>query len=991
MESNGKNASEPENVRQPLPNVQSLLVRLEELRVDFENNGQDALFSDPAVLASGEETQKDVETSQAVEHTAGEHLRKKRRRRYGRGIKKRNDEQLSEDEQDPGEGTSQRPDGKQNVDELLTAENIVILQLLSMTPDERQEYLLEVGFQRNLLVISGQGERAKLEMNPTIYNALKKNRQNRENNINFYKIRDMLSDRKHSQSRRERTVHKKDHESRRQEKKKGKLKAKKLPADFSDIEQNYLNLMEANKQKNTQDASITQQLMTFAADLIEKKRATLMEGEIRVSTVNFLNAFIANPTGGKDIMLRSFLLRRHAMPGDIVRCLVFKTSVQANEKASTSQGDDDPEETEDTGEELKDERETEEPPEIEERDVGVVIEILEMRHNRLVIGTFEKKNLYQLIPRDIKMPRVRICIYDLMMREMKRNKENLTQFIFLAQISGSSPKDVYGQLVKVVGLAGELESESRAILMANRLCPEPYPDEILTNLPQFDITPDDIKERADLRRTCIFTIDPPTARDLDDAVSCVQLDQDTFEVGVHIADVSHYIPENSILDNILMSRTTSIYLVNTVYHMLPLQMCLNCSLLPGKDRLAFSVFWRMNADGEILEERFTKSIINSCVQLAYNHAQTIIDRSPESLRVEDFPAICSDQYKFTDIVTSVNLLHKLSRKLRSRRFEGGAVKLDQAKISFELDPKSGLPVKFSTEVIRESNELIEEYMLLANITVAREIYKKFPESAVLRCHNPPDVHQFQKLENEFKGIGLTMNLTTTSAIAESLAKAIEAQKNPEAAKTVLHYMMTKPMMRARYFCSGTVEGEEDFKHYLLSIPIYTHFTSPIRRYPDILVHRQLAAVCGKATAPILPPEQIQKIANMCNDQKYNAKLANNDSINLYFMKYLEMKKSLSMRAAVYKVGLYYIDAILVDTGHHIKVTLSQLHVSIVEKSSPQVIEITIKGKKSEKKEKSPPMKLHLSIFSECCVTVSCKKDKLRAKLLFKETLDCVRA
>ncbi|XP_055687652.1 DIS3-like exonuclease 2 [Lutzomyia longipalpis] len=940
------------DVAQLSGDIESVLATLESMKVDFERN------SIPGEAAN--------DVPQGV-------VGKKKRTRVRKNKNRTSEGSLEESDNLSVNSVAMNAAVRQ---ELLSNENLLILQLLSMTPDEREQYLMQIALEREILLFIRRGKQKNIMVNPVIYNYLKSNQHGGD----LAKIQTFLghgapsrdSRDNHHTPRRSIQQQREERGAQKGKKdKKGKKKDKKKPSvELSDLEEKYLKLVEqeVGGVDKPIPPSLTGILIKFGEMVQQTKRGQVVEGEIRVSSNNYHNAFMANPSGGKDIIFRSSILRRHALPGDRVLALIFKTTVRGQDvKADTSLEDND--DAEDAAVQTE-----EEVPEIEEREVGVVLDILEQVHNRLIVGTFQhpisQRNL--LTPRDIRLPRVRVEIKDVV-RALGNNVTTLKNFIFLAKITHCTYNDVHGQLLKIIGQVGELQSENRAILVANDLNPEPYPEEILANLPNFDVGPKDFDGRTDLRRTCIFTIDPATARDLDDAMSCRRMDDGTYEVGVHIADVAHFIPENSPLDEILRKKTTSIYMVNAVYHMLPLQMCLGLSLLPGKDRLAFSVFWRMDAEGKILEERIAKTVINSCTQLAYSHAQEIIDHPEEDPSPTLFPAIHSDTFTLKDITESVRILHRLSRKLRAKRFDGGAVKLDQPKITFVLDPQTGLPKEFHTEVIQESNQLIEEFMLLANMTVARWTHEKFPTTAVLRCHNEPDRHQIDKLAKDFKTHGVEFDLSSTSAISASLEKAIEACKDTVAAKTVLTCMLTKPMRRARYFCSGMTESEDEFRHYLLSIPIYTHFTSPIRRYPDILVHRLLAAAeCG-APVPQLPPEEIHSIAAMCNVQKYNAKLAGNDSIDLYFNKFVEAAKSVKMRAAVFRIGLKYADVILIDTGHHVKATYGKGKATYKENITPRTVVIT--------REKSNTTMV-VSVFSECNVSVTYEDGKLKGKLVW---------
>uniref|UniRef100_A0A1B0DD73 CSD2 domain-containing protein n=1 Tax=Phlebotomus papatasi TaxID=29031 RepID=A0A1B0DD73_PHLPP len=507
-------------------NISNVLATLEALKLDFERNsvpegevfGKEDLKLCVNVPEVPEEESADEEVVECPGKNPG---KKKRTRSKKKGKKSRSSDERSVVEIDNGSVNGALP-------ELLTDGNILILQLLSMDAEEREEYLMKSALERNLLVFLGNGNRTKLEINPVIYNYLKKSRHNGEH-VKMQRLREIVKTRRHATTKGEKEQ--KDHRE------KGKGKSPRKSLEMSEIEEKYLEVVEAEAQgpaKILPDAKLTESLKAFAAEVVSAKKGTLIEGEIRVSVKNYHNSYMANPTGAKDIIFRSSLLRRHALPGDHVLALIFKTTVQET-KAEASLEDEAPEEDDDDEEEKKTSESSskapEEPAEIEEREVGVVIEILKEGHNRLIVGTFQRpiSNSNLLTPRDSRLPRVRITTDDLI-RGMSRSNKMMMNFIFLAKIMYSAVGEVGGKLLRIVGQVGELESENRAILMANDLNPEPYPAELLAQLPPFEIRPEDVRKRLDLRtNTCIFTIDPLTARDLDDAVSCVQVDKDIFE------------------------------------------------------------------------------------------------------------------------------------------------------------------------------------------------------------------------------------------------------------------------------------------------------------------------------------------------------------------------------------------------------------------------------------------------------------------------------
>lgn len=339
-----------------------------------------------------------------------------------------------------------------------------------------------------------------------------------------------------------------------------------------------------------------------------------------------------------------------------------------------------------------------------------------------------------------------------------------------------------------------------------------------------------------------------------------------------------------------------------------------CSLLPGSDKMAYSVFWEIKQDtGDIVSTRFTRSIVNSCGKLSYEHAQNVI----EEKEGENFPEIYNGFNR--EIVSNViRKLQNIAVLLRNKRKKAGALKIDQPKIAFKFDDdKFTAPSDFFKYAIKDSNRLIEEFMLLANISVATFIYEKFPAISLLRSHSPPNEGGLKKLVNTLEKHGLKMETSSSSAVSNSMENLIKS-KGMNAA---LNLMVSKTMTRAKYFCSDTAKEESDFWHYALSIPIYTHFTSPIRRYADVLVHRVLNSSLGYEPVPSRDPEEIHRLANICNVQKYSAKLAGNffsfvcyfcflylsifslgdDSSNLYFISFIKSLRSKTMVSIIWKM------------------------------------------------------------------------------------------
>uniref|UniRef100_A0A8C6G9I1 RNB domain-containing protein n=1 Tax=Mus spicilegus TaxID=10103 RepID=A0A8C6G9I1_MUSSI len=416
------------------------------------------------------------------------------------------------------------------------------------------------------------------------------------------------------------------------------------------------------------------------------------------------------------------------------------------------------------------------------------------------------------------------------------------------------------------------------------------------------------------RKDCIFTIDPSTARDLDDALACRRLTDGTFEVGVHIADVSYFVPEGSSLDKVAAERATSVYLVQKVVPMLPRLLCEElCSLNPMTDKLTFSVIWKLTPEGKILEEWFGRTIIRSCTKLSYDHAQSMIENPTEKIPEEELPPI-SPEHSIEEVHQAVLNLHSIAKQLRRQRFVDGALRLDQLKLAFTLDHETGLPQGCHIYEYRDSNKLVEEFMLLANMAVAHKIFRTFPEQALLRRHPPPQTKMLSDLVEFCDQMGLPMDVSSAGALNKSLTKTFGDDKYSLARKEVLTNMYSRPMQMALYFCSGMLQDQEQFRHYALNVPLYTHFTSPIRRFADVIVHRLLAAALGYSEQPDVEPDTLQKQADHCNDRRMASKRVQELSIGLFFAVLVKESGPLESEAMVMGVLNQAFDVLVLRFG-----------------------------------------------------------------------------
>ncbi|CAB4056041.1 DIS3L2 [Lepeophtheirus salmonis] len=442
-----------------------------------------------------------------------------------------------------------------------------------------------------------------------------------------------------------------------------------------------------------------------------------------------------------------------------------------------------------------------------------------------------------------------------------------------------------GTLVESIGDMSSIEAQTKGSLISNGIDESDFSEEVAKCLPTqpFSIPQEEYEKRRDFTNECVFTIDPKTARDLDDALSIEKVDGNRYKVGVHIADVSYFVRKDTELDK---------------------ELCENlCSLNPDVPRLTFSVEWIITEDGKIESTWFGRSIIKSVVKLAYEHAQEMLDNPSKEWKSNELPPI-SSPWKYSDIATKVGMLQKIAVNLR--------------------DKHTGIPQGFYLYQHRHSNKLIEEFMLLANISVAEKIYKHMPELAVLRCHPPPKKAMMSNLSNCLKQLNYHIDHTSSHSLASSLEKYSKSS-DPSSKKRyqLLVTLMTKPMDLARYFCTGTVLDEKKFRHYALNVPFYTHFTSPIRRYPDIMVHRILDAILQKETLT-WKSEDVHKAATHCNKKRIDARNVSQTSQDIFLTQFIFSCGPVeNLDCVVLEVKDHSLDVLIVDMAIVQRIYLNQ--------------------------------------------------------------------
>ncbi|GMH00270.1 hypothetical protein Nepgr_002109 [Nepenthes gracilis] len=458
----------------------------------------------------------------------------------------------------------------------------------------------------------------------------------------------------------------------------------------------------------------------------------------------------------------------------------------------------------------------------------------------------------QFSPTDPKFPKMMVLVGGLpecIQKRLDGGDATIEMELVAARIEGWEEESPVPQayIMHTFGPGGEVEPQIAAILFENAICSAEFSPESLSCLPRdtWVVTQVELESRTDIRNLCVFTIDPSTSTDLDDALSVERLSGDIHRVGVHIADVSYFVQPDTQLDREAHVRSTSVYTRNCKLPMLPPLLSENLgSLIPGIDRLAFSIFWKISLSGIVVDRWIGRTVVRSCCKLSYEHAQDIIDGQIDadsfSVTGKGFPPLHGN-FQWQDIIRSVRNLHEISKALKEKRFNDGALLLESSKISFLLDDY-GIPYDSMLSERKDSNFLVEEFMLLANRTAAEIISRTFPYGALLRRHPEPNMRKLREFEVFCSKHGLELDASSSGSFQRSLDNIREKLKDDMVLYDILISYASRPLQVAKYFCSGDIKvSENDWSHYALAVPLYTHFTSPLRRYPDIVVHRTLAA------------------------------------------------------------------------------------------------------------------------------------------------------
>lgn len=437
-----------------------------------------------------------------------------------------------------------------------------------------------------------------------------------------------------------------------------------------------------------------------------------------------------------------------------------------------------------------------------------------------------------------------------------------------------------GVVEQVLGKPGEQNTEMHSILAEYGL-PYTYPEEVDTYAKALDvtITEEEIAKRRDMREVLTFTIDPKDAKDFDDALSFRVLENGNYEVGVHIADVSHYVKEGTILDEEAYNRATSVYLVDRVVPMLP-EVLSNfaCSLRPNEDKYTFSAIFEMNGKAEIVNQWIGRTVIHSSQRFAYEEAQAIIEEGSvgEHYTLQPELSITNSERTIpSEIVDAVLTLNTLAQVLRHKRMQRGAISFDKIEVKFQLDENDN-PIGVYFKESKEANKLIEEFMLLANRRVA-EFVSKMKKTFVYRVHDEPDAEKLEQLNGVISRFGYAINLQNKNTITHSLNTLLEEVKGKKE-QNLVDTLAIRSMAKAAY-------STKNIGHYGLAFDDYTHFTSPIRRYPDIMVHRLLQLYLDNA--PSQNESDYEVKCKHSSQMETLASSAERDSIKYMQVKYME--------------------------------------------------------------------------------------------------------
>ena len=535
-----------------------------------------------------------------------------------------------------------------------------------------------------------------------------------------------------------------------------------------------------------------------------------------------------------------------------------------------------------------------------------VIEILQRSKDQFVGRLRVDRNMAYLITPE------NTFVHDIIIpkRKLKGGKDNDKAIVKIMQWPDAEHKNLIGEVVDVLGQTGDNDVEMNTILAQYGL-PYVYPKAVEEAAEKIsgEITKQDEAEREDFREVFTCTIDPRDAKDFDDALSIKQLDNGQWQVGVHIADVSHYVTEGSIIDKEAVKRATSVYLVDRTIPMLPERLCnYICSLRPDEDKLAYSVIFNLDDEANVKDYRIVHTIIRSNRRYAYEEVQEILEANGVIDGTgEPAPKAPKGGYKGENADKLVTL-DRLAKLLRAKRFKAGAVKFDREELHFDID-EHGKPIRCYFKRSRDANKLIEEFMLLANRTVAECIGKtkkgRKAKTLPYRIHDNPDPQKMETLRQFIVKFGYKVKTDgTKGAMARSLNKLMDdCDGRPEA--KMIQSVALRAMMKAKY-------SVHNIGHFGLAFDYYTHFTSPIRRYPDTMVHRLLTRYANGGRSA--NEKHYEELCEHCSEMELVAQNAERDSIKYKMVEFMAEKLGETYDAHISGITSYGIYA-EIDENH----------------------------------------------------------------------------
>ena len=535
---------------------------------------------------------------------------------------------------------------------------------------------------------------------------------------------------------------------------------------------------------------------------------------------------------------------------------------------------------------------------------AMVTEIIRRAHDQ-VVGTLKVERDFAFL-----IPDGNLFIHDVFIpkRKLKGGKTGEKAVVKIIEWPSEESKNIVGEVLDVLGKVGENNTEMHAILAQYGL-PYRYPKHVEDAANQIEpgITPEEIARREDFRDVCTLTIDPHDAKDFDDALSIRKLKDGVWEVGVHLADVSHYVKEGSIIDKEAQKRATSVYLVDRTIPMLPERLCnFICSLRPDEEKLCYSVIFNLDRQANILDWRLVHTVIKSNRRFAYEEVQEILEKNGVVDGTGE-PAPKKAHYE-GDLAEELITLDALAKELRKKRFKNGAVKFDREELHFDVDEK-GKPIRAYYKKSKDANKLIEEFMLLANRQVAESIGKvkkgEKPKTLPYRIHDQPDPQKLERLRQFVVNFGYKLKTTgSKEEISKNLNKLMD-DFDGRREQNVVENVALRAMMKAKY-------SVFNIGHYGLAFDYYTHFTSPIRRYPDTMVHRLLTRYQDGGRSA--NRDHYEELCMHSSDMEQVAQQAERDSIKYKMVEFMADKIGEEFDAHVSGITSYGIYA-EIDENH----------------------------------------------------------------------------